>query len=778
MADEEGSNSERKGHHRRQSSEPPLVNLLSSCEEESRRQLFERTWSTNDVQRQERNSFPLSVASSHRRESTQPIDMSQFHESWTTSESCGFLGGASFSSSSMTGSWAGNYSHNPTESRRSVSITSTSSEPGLSAIHDAARITNWDTVIRLCQTHPHYASYVGQRDGWTALHHACNRRCPKPSVIQALINACPEHLLAADHEKGWLPLHYACRFKLPKPCVALLLLTNTEWGKLTVSKRDRLGRTPLYYAVRYDAPPGVVGLLLQMDPSVVLEEDLSADSPLALVWDSWAEKLEGKRMVHSFLPGGFDEPADISVEERAKLLRARIQTQPKLWKRWNKANMLLKAAFGFPVEDDDDEENETDKTDTVADSTQRTWRIVHATAAVKCHYSLFLLACALHPEQVAELDCGDLLRPGDNPGSHQTALHLAASSNAGGEAGKSVVLTLLSLYRQAAQITDGDGSLPLHRMVENPRKKDWPQHGAILYHFYPPAVQIADHSGRLPLHRAAAMPVEPQPDADDDSAEDNNDDDDTAERSIIVQLVRAFPQAASRADKAGYLPLHLAASSGHAWDEDTETIHNAHRAAVQARAGPDHRLALHMATASPRAPDSLLQKLLELHPRAATIPDRNGYLPLHLACLSGGANIALLQEAFPAAVRQSASDWLPLHMACASLQGTDALIPQLVSWFPEAASTMDSSGRYPLHLACASGKSWTAIQALLHADATLTATPDQQGVYPFQAASMHFCRKGPRTSLPTWCREKGQEDREAVELDILFQLLRSDPTIL
>ena len=66
-------------------------------------------------------------------------------------------------------------------------------------------------------------------------------------------------------------------------------------GKTAVSKVDRRGRTPLYYAVRYDAPHGVVGLLLEVDASAVLEEDQDADSPLALVWDAWAEKLDGKR---------------------------------------------------------------------------------------------------------------------------------------------------------------------------------------------------------------------------------------------------------------------------------------------------------------------------------------------------------------------------------------------------------------------------------------------------------------------------------------------------
>jgi hypothetical protein len=150
-----------------------------------------------------------------------------------------------------------------------------------SVIHDAARITDWDRVLQLCESDPEAAEYSG-RDGWTALHHACNRRCPRPEVVEALIRAYPEALLQ-EEDKGWLPLHYACRFKAPKAVVRLLLHMVPESGEIAVSTRDRQGRTPLYYAVRYDAPPGVVGLLLTVDPSAVLEADQHDESPLGLV---------------------------------------------------------------------------------------------------------------------------------------------------------------------------------------------------------------------------------------------------------------------------------------------------------------------------------------------------------------------------------------------------------------------------------------------------------------------------------------------------------------
>jgi ankyrin repeat protein len=595
-----------------------------------------------------------------------------------------------------------------------------------------------------------------------------------------------------------------------------------------------MGRTPLFYAIRYDAPPGVVGLLLHVDPSAVLKEDQNADSPLALIWDSWAEKLEGKRVVNSFLPGGFPEPEDQTVEERALILRARLQRDAKLRSRWDKANMLLRAAFGFSVDDDSEEEESgrkqevqepgqqaavasTSSSSKIAASASssasvppdvdanRKWRIVHATAAVKCHLSLFLLACALHPEQVQEIDEFDLRRPGDpcapdlNP--RQTALHLAASSNSGGEPGKTVLLTLLSQFREAASIADGiDDSLPLHRMVENPKKKDWTNHAAILYRFYPRAVQIPDRNGKLPLHRAAAAVIS----SDNTSAPSD-------EENVILQLLRVFPQAASHADLSGLLPLHSLASVCSSWDSGIEAVYNIHRNAVLVRAGPrhHHRLPLHLASASLFSRESLLSRLLLHHPRAASMPDGLGKLPFFLACEAGKSwdegGTRCLYAAHPGAVclpEDNPRGWLPLHAAASAPLADADLLAHLVELHPPAASTADSQGRYPLHLACLAGKSWTlgGISVLFDADPSPMSVLDARGRLPFHCAALVHCRarqsrvvgspdfyehedddeeEGGCDDLALTERERAaRKAEEAAHVDILFNLLRADPTVL
>jgi ankyrin repeat protein len=749
-----------------------------------------------------------------------------FLESWSNVESAFLLGGVSTdtfpslsnyrqeSTRSLPAAASFGSLLDPTPMRRYPTVPNSGSPHALltdsngvsSVIHDAARIADWDHVLELCHTHPEAAAYSG-RDGWTALHHACNRRCPHPHVIQALIQAYPEALLQ-EEVKCWLPLHLACRFKAPKEVVRLLLHMVPASGRIAVRARDRQRRTPLYYAIRYDAPDGVAGLLLHVDPSAVLEEDQNEESPLALVWDNWAEKLEGKRIVQSFLPGGFPEPQESTVDQLALVLRERLNDEPKLKKRWDQVNVLLKAAFGFPfeeaplttvvVEDVTTSSKDSSSVTPPLQQSERTWRIVHATAATKCHLSLFRMACALHPEQARELDESDLRRsltthgymmsnstapfPNASGAAHQTALHLAASSNAGGENGKAVLVSLLRLYREAAQVQDGiDGSLPLHRMVENQRK-DWPNHVAILYHFYPRAVQIPDHHGKLPLHRAAAAPshyhhrVAPE---------------DEEERSVIIQLVRSYPQAAGMADATGGLPFHYACLRASAWDEHVEAIYNAHRSAVQVRAGPvrQDRLPIHLAAENRASRDALVQRLIQLHPRGAAQEDRLGKLPLHIACEEGKDWNAtrFIYEAFPSAVRQAernARGWLPLHMAAACPEKDGDLIKRLTELYPEAASIPDHEDRYPLHIACSTGKDWAGgLRVLFDANPNALAMRDCLGFLPVHICALSFCQKQDESSRKTRAtpamearKEMTVHHEEAAQLDILFNLFRSDPS--
>jgi hypothetical protein len=170
--------------------------------------------------------------------------------------------------------------------------------------------------------------------------------------------------------------------------------------------------------------------------------------------------------------------------ERKAQFFALLEIQKKLRTRWETTNLFLKANFGLV--------NATTTTD-------RTYRMLHATASIPCHSTLFLLAKTLYPEQASELEDSDLFPQGGK----QTGLHLAAASVASGEAAKAVVVALLELNPAAVQVADSaQGSLPLHIFVE--RKHHWVHDGIRdVYQAYPAALQQGDAIGRLPLHRAA-----------------------------------------------------------------------------------------------------------------------------------------------------------------------------------------------------------------------------------------------------------------------------------
>ena len=665
-----------------------------------------------------------------------------------------------------------------------------------SIIHDAARITNWRTVKALCETNPDAARYAG-RDGWTALHHACNRRCPDADVVEALIRAYPDALLE-EEDKGWTPLHYACRFKAASDVVRLLLHVYPEKGHTAVSRSDRQGRTPLYYAVRYDAPPGVVGLLLEVDASAVLEEDQNADSPLAQVWDTWAEKLDGKRTLQKLHVSDI-EAEGMTPQEQAARVYERLK-ESKLLEKWNKINMFLKAAFGFPVAEEStlNENNNEEKKDSPR-SQDRKWRILHATAGIKCHPSLFRLAHALHPEQAFELDENDLKGPihisgGFGAASQLTALHLAASSIANGEAGRIVISHLLTANPDASHAAATDGSLPLHRIVQNKHRPNWTFDGAKeLYVANTRAVQTPDLNGQLPLHRAAEAIIHHE-EAPAVSFE---------ARSIIFNLLAAHLDGAAHADSKGCMPLHLVAQNAEYWDDEVQELYDACPVAARTRASGvlENRLPLHMAAVNPNAHNSLIRKLVEMNPRGASQSDGQGKLPLHLACEAGLAWIAVtfIHEAFPEAIQQVEENprrWNALQMAAACLTAGEDLVSNLAKLNPAAAGVADSRGRYALHLACLSDKTWEGgLCSLFEANPEALHCADKVGLLPFFISSFRYCTspgdklKRPKSfdmsnrrvsrsaSIESGLRSaKDMEDAKAIE--IMFQLLKADPTVL
>ena len=109
--------------------------------------------------------------------------------------------------------------------------------------------------------------------------------------------------------------------------------------------------------------------------------------------------------------------------------------------------------------------------------------------------------------------------------------------------------------------------------------------------------------------------------------------------------------------------------------------------------------------------------------------------------------------------------WTPLHIAAASRQHSRHIISgiivvpaqKLVEANPAAACVLDKEGRLPLHIASAHEQAWMpVVQALLQAFPAGAQVAENMGMFPYQLVAQ----------------------TRSCHLDCLYELIRSDPTVL
>lgn len=479
----------------------------------------------------------------------------------------------------------------------------------------------------------------------------------------------------------------------------------------------------------------------------------------------------------------------------------------QLQAKWKKANTLLRAYFRFTLQE---ENGDVDDSLEIVTTRRRKWRVLHAVSAIKCHPTLFRLARALHPEEALEIDENDLYVGGRDVNdaqsptvSRRTALHFAAMSPLSAREGRNVIKVLLRLNPNAASQVDGYGSLPLHLVCLNGQKLQWTNGPQDIITAYMDAPSCRDGLGRTPLHCIASTvgqythssSARPLPHTGGQTAIPPI----TLEESVIQNLVVANRTAASVADNTGRLPLHYIAERCEEWSPDAQSILDAHPTAVQTRAGPStsNQLPLHMAASSPDARPSLIMNLVDVNPRAASLVDGMGRLPLHLAVDSGRTTwdrgISSIYDAYTPAVfalEESASRWTVLHAAAASHSAGHELIEKIISLNDNAASIADGEGKYPLHLVCATNRSWNegGVQAIFDADPSVALTEDVNGLLPLYIAAMSNSvptnavadtegNDSENQILESAVREDADDD-DLESLEVLYLLLRSQPSAI
>ena len=169
---------------------------------------------------------------------------------------------------------------------------SDSRHPSPSLAYDYAHEGLWDKLVARCREYPSDCMYI-DRFYNTPLHLAC-RRNPPLFVVHALIQANSGALRIRTVD-GLTPLHFACYCGSEYSIIQALLQAYPEAAGLC----DQRGRTPLHFAtagLRTSDRAKVIQCLLDVKSDVVNWEDDRSRTPLTLLFEDYAEEIEGDEL--------------------------------------------------------------------------------------------------------------------------------------------------------------------------------------------------------------------------------------------------------------------------------------------------------------------------------------------------------------------------------------------------------------------------------------------------------------------------------------------------
>jgi hypothetical protein len=269
--------------------------------------------------------------------------------------------------------------------------------------------------------------------------------------------------------------------------------------------------------------------------------------------------------------------------------------------------------------------------------------------------------------------------------------------------------------------------------------------------------------------------------------------------------------------------MHSIVDSAESWDSNVQAVYDAYPEALLRREKTSKSLPLHLVSSNVDAKPRLIQKLVEYHPRAASIMNGDGKLPLHLACESGKnwyGGMEAIFNAYPRAIHVAEDNergWMPLHFLVSSPYSSADTIEQVLARGPEIAKIVDRYGRTPFHLAVETGKDWIegGLELLFQANPEAIDAADNEGKIPFLTALLTFCRNeklpptGQETNTPSQgimnrmsschaslqtvdeysvctnpvanaggIRQCHSFENDLSQINVLFQLLRAAPQVL
>eukprot|EP00985_Skeletonema_marinoi_P009831 scaffold4617_cov165-Skeletonema_marinoi.AAC.1 len=289
---------------------------------------------------------------------------------------------------------------------------------------------------------------------------------------------------------------------------------------------------------------------------------------------------------------------------------------------------------------------------------------------------------------------------------------------------------LIDKSPQSARHADKDDDLPIHLACDGLRS---PEFCRLLIESYPGSERIKNSRGMLPLHLASQSGtvttvkylLEIYPDGINDESEDGNpiylaimglrDRKGSEVAAKMVELLLSCNPDLTVATlksvvwESGYTTLHLACENTHVTLNIVQRLVDAHRDSVR-QEDDEGWMPLHYLCSNDELDDmvsvEILRLLLEKCPESARHVNKDGYLPIFIACGRGSRSpdfCCMLIEAYPASARIAIATreglMLPLHYAC--LTNTSATVKYFVDNYPEQIHVSGDDSRYPIFFAVA-----------------------------------------------------------------------------
>lgn len=344
-----------------------------------------------------------------------------------------------------------NNSNNNNQNEDESSNSDTNEDPLRNAGHlySFARAWAWPALAHRSGTHPWEAgAEIVNSDGDTVLHWAVFGN-PPSYVIEALLQACPD-LVNAANSAGHLPLHVACCYRASVDTLRALIEVNPA----TLTVRNGSGSYPLHILCDSGCRPECLQVVLQYHQAVPLtitdQDRMYGRSPLYILNQrknlaTFGGQVEELRRLRQHQRDAIQHGNWTDSDQATLEVKVREATETELWR---KARMLILAEF-----------TQYHQQQCFARRSRQCLTTVQACLGIdQCPPSLLEYAILAYSEEMTIPD-----ENGNLP------LHQVCSIPVQRRDGQWLMLEVLDANVQAAKVLDGQRRSPLEMYLHSSR---------------------------------------------------------------------------------------------------------------------------------------------------------------------------------------------------------------------------------------------------------------------------------------------------------------------